>query len=88
MQNKKNEKVLTYLYDIFFAIMFVSLILLHSKLPVLEDFASILSTILLVLSFVLAVISGWLFYISRVKRQLILTILFFVMAIYTSIFLI
>ena len=88
MQNKKTEKYLTCLYDIFFAIIMISLVLLHLKLPVVENFSNILTIILLFFSFILAILSYWLFHISRVKRQLLLATLFLLTAIYIFIFLI
>lgn len=88
MQNKKTQKYLTCIYDIFFAINMISLVLLQLKLPALENLSSILTIILLVFSFILTIISYWLFHISGVKRQLLLSILFLFITIYVFIVLI
>ena len=61
-----------------------SMILLQLKIPALENLENILAIIITITSFLLAILSYWLFYANRAKKEIIIAIFFSFIVIYGS----
>jgi hypothetical protein len=85
MMQQKRERDLDALSRVFFKIFIILVILLRFNIPDHKDFQYAILVIFFLSNIILATLSSWLFIITKLKKELVLAIIFLINTIYTAI---
>ena len=85
MMQQKRERDLDALSRVFIKIFIILVILLRFNIPDHKDFQYAILVIFFLSNIILATLSSWLFIITKLKKELVLAIIFLINTIYTAI---
>lgn len=83
--HQKRKRDLEALSRIFIKILIILVILLRFNIPDHKDFQYVMLVIYFFSNVILIILSSWLFFITKLKKELVLAIIFLFSAIYTAI---